>query len=154
MGAHSDQALDLDDAGVIALFTCYENPDAGPTRQLVVEPKDSGDPPFTIPLRHGEVVVFSADTNRRFRHRIMLDRTAPDPDNTWLGLTFRTSTAFVRFDDGHPRLADGTPLTPADEQQRDEFYRLRRRENQETDFAYPRLTCTLNPGDLRPAVGS
>jgi hypothetical protein len=150
MGAHSDQALDLDDAGVIALFSCYERPEAGPSRRLVVESKEPGEPSFDIPLLHSHVVVFSTDTNRRFRHRIVLDRATADPDNRWLGLTFRTSKTYVDARDGQPRLADGTPLTLADEQERHEFLRLRRRENQETDFVYPRITCTLSPSDLRP----
>jgi hypothetical protein len=150
MGAHSDQALDLDDAGVIALFSCYERPEAGPSRQLVVESKEPGEPSFAIPLLHGHVVVFSADTNRRFRHRIVLDRATADPDNRWLGVTFRTSKTYVDVREGQPRVADGTPLTLADEQERHEFLRLRRRENQETDFVYPRITCTLSPSDLWP----
>jgi hypothetical protein len=150
MGAHSDQALDLDDAGVIALFSCYERPEAGPSRRLVVESKEPGEPSFAIPLLHGHVVVFSADTNRRFRHRIVLDRATADPDNRWLGVTFRTSKTYVDVREGQPRLADGTPLTLANEQERHEFLRLRRRENQETDFVYPRITCTLSPSDLWP----
>ncbi|MFY0533197.1 hypothetical protein [Nannocystis pusilla] len=42
MGAHSDQALDLDDAGEIAVFSCYEHPEAGPSRRLMVESKEAG----------------------------------------------------------------------------------------------------------------
>lgn len=150
MGAHSDQALDLDDAGVFALFSCYERPAAGPSRRLMVESKEPGEPSFVIPLLHGHVVVFSADTNRRFRHRIVLDPATADPDNPWLGVTYRTSKTYVHVRDGQPRLADGTPLTLADEEERHEFLRLRRRENQETDFVYPRVTCTLSPSDLWP----
>lgn len=150
MGAHSDQALDLDDAGEIALFSCYEHPEAGPSRRLMVESKEAGGPSFVIPLHHGRVVVFSADTNRRFRHRIVLDPSAPEPDNAWLGVTFRTSKTWVHVGDGQPRLADGTPLTLADDEERREFLQLRRRENQETDFVYPRVTCTLSPSDLWP----
>ena len=151
MGAHSDQALDLDDAGEIALFSCYEHPAAGPSRRLMVESKEPGGPCFEIPLLHGRVVVFSADTNRRFRHRIMLDPTAGAPDNPWLGVTFRTSKTWVHFRDGQPCLADGTPLTLASDEERREFLRLRHRENHETDFVYPRVTCTLSPSDLWPA---
>ena len=154
MGAHSDQALDLDEAGVIALFSCYERPDAGPSRRLVVEPKEPGAPSFVIPLLHSQVVLFSADTNRKVRHRILLDPEAADPDNRWLGVTFRTSKTYVHVRDGQPRLADGTPLTLADEEERHEFLRLRRRENQETDFAYPRLTYTLSQSDLVPPSSS
>lgn len=152
MGAHSDQALDLDDAGELALFSCYEHPDAGPSRRLMVESKQPGGPSFVLPLLHGRVVVFSAATNRRFRHRIVLDPAAGAPDNPWLGVTFRSSRTFVHVRDGQPRLADGTPLTVADDEERREFLRLRRRENQETDFVYPRVTCTLSPSDLWPPV--
>ncbi|MBK7826955.1 MAG: hypothetical protein IPJ59_17360 [Nannocystis sp.] len=150
MGAHSDQALDLDDAGEIALFSCYEHPEAGPSRRLMVESKEPGEPSFVIPLLHGRVVVFCADTNRRFRHRIVLDPAAGDPDNPWLGVTFRSSRTWVHVLDGQPRLADGTPLTLANDEERREFLRLRRRENQEADFVYPRVTCTLSPSDLWP----
>jgi hypothetical protein len=56
----------------------------------------------------------------------------------------------VRFRDGQALLPDGTRLTPADDGQRQEFYRLRRRENTETDFTYPRLTYTIGDSDLMP----
>lgn len=150
MGAHSDQALDLDDGGEIALFSCYEHLEAGPSRRLMVESKEPGGPSFVVPLVHGRVVVFSADTNRRFRHRIVLDPAAGEPDNSWLGVTFRASKTWVHLRDGQPRLADGTPLTLASDEERREFFRLRRQENQETDFVYPRVTCTLSSSDLLP----
>lgn len=150
MGAHSGQALDLDDAGEIALFSCYEHARAGPSRRLMVESKEPGGPSFVIPLLHGHVVVFSADTNRRFRHQIVLDLATGDRDNPWLGVTFRTSKTWVGVRDGQPRLADGTPLTLANDDERHEFFRLRHRENQEIDFVYPRITCTLSPSDLGP----
>lgn len=151
MGAHSDQALDLDEDGELALFSCYEHPDGGSSRRLMVESKLPGGPSFEVPLVHGRVVVFSAATNRRFRHRIVLDPATGEPDNRWLGLTFRTSKTWVQVRDGQPRLEDGTPLTLADDEARQQFLRLRRRENQETDFVYPRITCTLSPSDLWPA---
>lgn len=150
MGAHSDQALDLDDAAEIALFSCYEHPAVAASRRLLVESKLPGGPSFEIPLMHGRVVVFSAGTNRRFRHRIVLDPASGSGDNTWLGLTFRTSKTWVHMHDGQARLADGTPLTLAGDEQRREFFSLRHRENQETDFVYPRVTFTLSPSDLWP----
>jgi hypothetical protein len=144
MGGHCDQATDLADDSFIAVFSCYKDPEPGPPRKLLVESKSGGDH-AEIPLTHLSVVVFSVDTNRRHRHRIVLDRRT---GNEWLGLTFRTSKTFVRFRDGHPHLPDGTRLTEADDDQRREFYQLRRRENTETDFAYPRLTYTISAGDL------
>lgn len=148
MGAHSDQALDFDEAAEIAIFSCYEDPEARPSRRLLVESKEPGGRGCQIPLVHNSVVVFSADTNRRFRHRIVLGAGARE--NAWLGVTFRTSKTFVRFREGQPCLADGSRLTRASEEERRELYRLRGRENHETDFVYPQITYTLSASDLLP----
>ncbi|WP_031064341.1 alpha-ketoglutarate-dependent dioxygenase AlkB [Streptomyces sp. NRRL WC-3742] len=151
MGAHSDQALDLADDSSIAVFSCYRHPEAGPPRKLIFEPKEpDGGEPFEIPLTHHGVVVFSTATNRRLRHRIVLD--TPATDNQWLGVTYRTSKTLLHFHDGHPHLPNGARLTPADDDQQREFYALRRRENTETDFSYPPLTCTVSASDLTPPV--
>nr|WP_223245144.1 hypothetical protein [Streptomyces sp. CBMA156] len=152
MGGHSDQALDLADASFIAVFSCYQRPDPNPTRKLIVESKGPDGETFELPLAHHGVVVFSVGTNRRLRHRIVWDAPARAADNPWLGVTFRTSKTIVRFRDGHAYLPQGARLTSADEEQRHEFYRLRRRENQETDFVYPGLTYTVSESDLLPPV--
>ncbi|MFF2774273.1 hypothetical protein ACFVU3_05130 [Streptomyces sp. NPDC058052] len=152
MGAHSDQALDLADGSFIAVFSCYRDPGAGAPRKLVLAPKDSGGETFELPLAHNGVVAFSVATNRRLRHKIVLDASGPTADNPWLGVTFRTSRTSVRFADGHPHLPRGARLTLADEEQRRAFYRLRRRENDETDFVYPPLTYTVSESDLVPPV--
>lgn len=67
-------------------------------------------------------------------------------------MTFRTPKTLVRFRHGHAYLPEGARLTSADEEQNTEFYRLRRRENKETDFAYPSLTYTISESDLMPPV--
>lgn len=146
MKRHSDQALDLADGSTIAIYSCYRDPDR-PSRRLVVKPKGEGDA-FDIVLAHGSVVAFSLETNRRFTHTITLIDRAPDTD--WLGLTLRTSKTFIR----EGRFADGTPLTLATEEQRHDFYQLRRRENDETSFAYPPITYTLSESDLRPPTSA
>ncbi|WP_327171323.1 alpha-ketoglutarate-dependent dioxygenase AlkB [Streptomyces sp. NBC_01336] len=152
MGSHSDQALDLADDSFIAVFSCYRHGEASPPRKLIFESKRSGGEKFEIPLTHHGVVAFSVDTNRRLRHRIVL--AAPDraTDNQWLGLTFRTSKTSIRFRDGLPYLPQGARLMSADEDQRREFYRMRRRENKESDFVYPPLTYTVSESDLMPPV--
>ncbi|WP_374775245.1 alpha-ketoglutarate-dependent dioxygenase AlkB [Streptomyces sp. NBC_01310] len=150
MGSHSDQALDLADESFIAVLSCYQHPEVSP-RKLIFESKESDSDTFEIPLTHNSVVVFSVESNRRFRHKIVLD-TVPTADNQWLGVTFRTSKTLLRFRDGHAYLPQGTRLTSADDEQRREFYRLRRRENNETDFAYPALTYTVSESDLLPPV--
>nr|WP_254553236.1 alpha-ketoglutarate-dependent dioxygenase AlkB [Kitasatospora sp. MMS16-BH015] len=151
MGAHSDQALDLAEGSSIAVFSCYRHPDAGPPRKLLFEAKTTGEK-FELPLLQGSVVTFTLEANRRFRHRIVLDKAPEAADNEWLGLTFRTAGTRLRFTDGTPRLPDGARLTPAEEEQQREFYALRRRENTETDFAYPHLGYTLSASDLVPPV--
>ncbi|MFG3039296.1 alpha-ketoglutarate-dependent dioxygenase AlkB [Streptomyces sp. NPDC048330] len=150
MGSHSDQALDLAEDSFIAVFSCYENPGAGPPRKLVVESKTSGTERFEIPLTHHSVVTFSVDANRHFKHKIVLDKPVPAEDNPWLGVTFRTSKTLLRFREGVAHLPDGRRLTTADDEQAREFYRLRRRENNETDFVYPTLTYTISESDLLP----
>jgi len=153
MGAHSDQALDLADDSFIAVFSCYEHPEAGPPRKLVLASKDpDGEQRFEVPLAHHGIVAFSVASNRLLRHRIVLDAPGPTADNRWLGFTFRTSKTPVRFRDGHARLPGGARLTAADDEQRSAFYRLRRLENETTDFVYPPLTYTVSGSDLLPPV--
>ncbi|MET9922431.1 hypothetical protein ABZZ04_36010 [Streptomyces sp. NPDC006435] len=152
MGGHSDQALDLADESFIAVFSCYQRPEAGPPRKLIFESKEFEGEKFEIPLAHHSIVAFSVDSNRRFKHKIVLDAAARATENQWLGVTFRTSKTLVRFRDGHVYLPQGARLVSADDEQRREFYRLRRRENNETDFVYPALTYTISESDLMPPV--
>jgi hypothetical protein len=150
MGSHSDQALDLADDSFIAVFSCYRHPEASPPRKLVFESKETGAESFEVPLAHNGVVAFSVESNRSVRHRIVLDTPARRVDNQWLGVTFRTSKTLVRFRDGHVYLPQGVRLMSADDEQRREFYQLRRRENHEADFVYPPLAYTISESDLVP----
>ncbi|RAG84335.1 hypothetical protein DN069_17790 [Streptacidiphilus pinicola] len=153
MGSHSDQALDLADESFIAVFSCYQHPEVGPPRKLIVESKGAEGETFDVPLAHDTVVTFSVESNRRLRHKIVLDAPGGAADNQWLGVTFRTSKTLVRFRDGQAHLPQGARLTSADDEQRQEFYRLRRRENSETDFVYPPLSYTISDSDLMPPDG-
>ncbi|MFI6641024.1 hypothetical protein [Streptomyces sp. NPDC050504] len=152
MGGHSDQALDLAADSYIAVFSCYRNAGAGAPRKLVVESKGADGGTYEVPLAHHGFVVFSVASNRLLRHKIVLDAAGRAADDEWLGVTFRTSKTLVRFRDGQPHLPQGARLVTADEEQRREFYRLRRRENHETDFGYPPLTYTVSGSDLLPPV--
>lgn len=151
MGGHSDQALDLADESFIAVFSCYKRPElARPPRELLVESKGPGGDTGAIPLAHNSVVVFSVDANRRFKHKIVLDALARPPANQWLGITFRTSKTPIHFRGGRACFLDGVCLALASDEQRQEYYHLRRRENQETGFVYPRITYTISESDLMP----
>jgi hypothetical protein len=151
MGAHSDQALDLAEGSFIALFSCYKQPEmAKSPRKLIVESKASEGERAEIPMAHNGVLVFSVDTNRRLRHKIVLATSSRSLENQWLGFTFRTSKTLVRFSDGRMCFPDDEGLTLANDDQRREFYHLRRRENDELDFRYPRVTYTISESDLMP----
>lgn len=152
MGSHSDQALDLADESFIAVFSCYRRPESTPPRKLIFESKGEGEERCEIPLTHNGFVAFSVESNRRLKHRIVLDVPDRRAENEWLGVTFRTSRTCVRFRDGQADLPHGPRLMAADDEQRREFYELRRRENNETDFVYPPLTYTVSESDLMPPV--
>lgn len=149
MGAHSDQALDLEAESYIALFSCYKHPElATPPRTLVVMSKDDSSPTFEIPLTHNSMVVFSLDTNRRFKHKIVLDLSGRVPENEWLGITYRSSKTFVQFRDEQAFLENGTRLTLANGDQTRQFYKLSGQENRETDFTYPALPFSISESDM------
>lgn len=151
MGGHSDQALDLADGSFIAIFSCYQYPElANPPRKLLVESKESDSAKAEIPLLQNHVVVFSVAANRRLRHKIVLNAPRQPPENRWLGITFRTSKTLVRFRDDGAYFKDDVPLTLANDDQKREFFHLRRRENDETEFTYPRITYTISESDLMP----
>lgn len=149
MGFHSDQALDLEDGSSIAIFSCYKYPKlANSSRKLVIKSKEPSGGTIEIPLIHNSFVLFSLDTNRRFKHKILLNRSACSPENEWLGITFRTSKTFVRFRNEGTYFEDGTLLTLANDDQRREFYSLRSRENKEMNFTYPWITYTISKSDI------
>lgn len=151
MGYHSDQALDLVDGSFVALYSCYEDPKSRVAlRKLVIRDKTT-EKETSILLEHDSVVLFSLETNTTHAHKIVLDPvpspSSPEPDNRWLGITFRCSDTFVRFDDGTPRLEGGETLQLANEEQRKMFYRLRGQENRSMGFDYPPLDFTISMAD-------
>lgn len=122
------------------------------THEIRASALDPAGRTFEIPLTHNGVVVFSLETNRHYRHKIVLDRSANPVENRWLGITFRTSRTFVRYGDEGPRFEDGTRMTLADDESARELYRLRGCENREVDFVYPRITYTLSESDLKVPI--
>jgi len=152
MNFHSDQSLDLDDDSYIALFSCYEKPEElfpQYIRKLKVKDK-LGDEESGILLTHNSVILFSTTTNTKFQHKIVLDPAQAKTsvsDNRWLGITFRMSKTYIRFDDNVPRFPNGKPLVLAGKDQEAEFFKLRGQENRELNFVYPELTYTINVAD-------
>lgn len=151
MGFHSDQALDLEEGTMIALFSCYKHPDQDGTRKLIVGSKDSGDQ-FEVCLEQNSAVVFSLETNKRFKHKIVLDRSKNIPENHWLGITFRTSKTFVQYRNNRAFFESREELTLATKEECSEYFPLRGQENREIDFSYPSISYTISRSDLLPPV--
>ena len=161
MKFHSDQALDLDPETYIAVFSCYDDPSA-PPRALRIIHKDSDpeDPQSyqDISMDHQSVIVFSVETNKFYRHKIIQETS--ETGSRWLGLTFRCSATFVYRADGsasehtaHTRFRDtGKLLELADKEKKQKFIRYKGRENREA-FEYPSGICyTLSPHDFWPPI--
>ena len=147
MGFHSDQAQDLLPGSDIAVYSCYKSSEEESmcARKLVVEAKD-GSSTSEVPLRHNHVVVFSLDTNRRFRHKIVLDGEGKK-GNEWLGVTIRTSNRHVQYRDGEGYWESGDKVRLASDEEKKEFYKLRGMENKQCDFHYPLMTYSISPSD-------
>ncbi|AUC77613.1 alpha-ketoglutarate-dependent dioxygenase AlkB [Olleya sp. Bg11-27] len=154
MGYHSDLSLDLKTDSYIGLFSCYKHPEkltATTTRILRIKDK-STEEEFDITLTHNSFVLFSVETNAKYSHKIILENPNRDAlklaDNKWLGITFRTSKTFVKFNNDIPFFEDGTLMELANEVQEKEFYKLRGEENRSLDYTYPDLKYTLSKADL------
>jgi hypothetical protein len=160
MGFHCDQAQDLQSDSYLALYSCYQRPELEPTRRLVIQAKDTPQgiaaQQFELPLHHNSVVLWSMETdNRRFRHKIVPTSVEALASNSWLGVTLRSSRTYVTYRDGRASFEDKcTPLTLfPDAAHRQDFYRLRSRENREMEeFCYPLSTHTISPSDLVPPL--
>jgi hypothetical protein len=161
MAFHSEQAQDLAEGSQIVLFSCYENPNVI-SRKLVVESKIPGEGGFEIPLAQHSIVVWSLETNSRFRHKIVLDKSQGEPpENVWMGFTFRTSSTFIQYrqEEGESKTRayfydSGTPLVLLEgDLACSPIYKLRKMENAATEFQYPAfLSSTISRSDLKPPI--
>jgi hypothetical protein len=152
MKFHSDQSLDLKENSLICIFSCYENQNAN--RILEIKNKDSGKN-IEIFLDHNSIVFFPLVTNSKNLHKIKLQtKSITDKKDKWLGITFRLSKTFIKFECNEsnilrPLLIDlNKELRIANKVEEREFYILRKRENIVDYFLYPKIEYTISPGDL------
>ena len=153
MGFHSDQCLDIEKNSFIGIFSCYENPDqltAKNMRKLKIKNKIT-DEEFEVSLAHNSVILFSTETNSKFKHKIVLDI---DPksinstiENRWLGITFRTSKTYIEFKNNVAFFTNGALLHIADKEQEKEFFKYKGEENKNLNFNYPILNYTISLAD-------
>jgi len=132
MGFHSDQALDLDPDSFIAIYSCYSEPEKGGFRTLIIKEKGGSDN-FEIPMLHNSVIIFSVQNNSKYLHKIILKQCRK---NTWLGITFRLSKTIDK------------KLRLANQEEKREFFRLRKLENTLVDFSWSDIDYTISPSDL------
>lgn len=153
MGFHSGQCLDIENHSFIAIFSCYEHPDelhAEQIRKLKIKDKTTGEE-FEFSLTHHSVILFSTQTNAKFKHKIVLERNPkliyPSIENKWLGITFRTSKTYIEFKENVPFFNNGVALQLANEEQQKEFLKYRGEENKNLNFDYPFLNYTMSFAD-------
>ncbi|MFB9053870.1 alpha-ketoglutarate-dependent dioxygenase AlkB [Formosa undariae] len=154
MGYHSDLSLDLKTDSYIGLFSCYKHPETlTDTSIRILRIKDkSTEEEFDIALTHNSFVLFSVEMNAKYSHKIILENPNREAlklaDNKWLGITFRTSKTFVKFNNDIPSFKDGTFIELANEVQEIAFYKLRGEENRSLNFTYPEIKYTLSKADF------
>jgi hypothetical protein len=145
MRFHSDQALDLVSSSYICIFSCYDDPSTAIKRKLKIKNKQT-DERFEILLDHNSVIIFSTEINKTYAHKIVADSGI---NSRWLGITFRLSKIFIKFDDITPYFyPEHKILTIATENQVSEFLKHKSLENSGLNYSYPEIFYTLSPGDL------
>lgn len=150
MGFHSDQALDLKLNSWICIYSTYSNPElVSSIRKLVIQSKLTGIV-NEYELENNSVIMFDTNTNDTHIHKIVLSNPNAKPNsNIWLGITFRTSKTFIKFDNFKPYFTDTMDqLVLATEQEKKEFYTMRSQENKSIGFTYPYINYTISSSDL------
>jgi hypothetical protein len=147
MNFHSDQDLDLEDDSQICLFSCYNNSETLDIRQLIVKEKGNKYNTETILLNHNSAVIFSTDTNKKYLHKIILNKIQSNDE--WLGITFRLSKTFIKFINEIPYFYKiNKLLTLANDIEKKQFFQLKKLENINCDFNYYQIDFTISESDL------
>jgi len=133
MKYHSDQSLDLDPESFICIFSCYDK-SPGEVRLLMIKNKETNEISIEE-MNDNSFIIFSVDTNSKYIHKIVPSTTCK---NKWLGLTLRSSKKLIN--PGEIRLAN--------EEERQQFYKLKARENKYSNFENIQIDYTISPGDL------
>ena len=162
MKFHSDLDLDLKQDSYICIFSCYKNPLFSHKRIFSYKKKGSNDVK-EIPMKHGSIIIFSVKDNEDYLHKITLMNstnkyTKNFDENRWLGITFRFSKTFVDFINKediviknyvcNKRLNYTEIFTRASEKEKEQFYKLKKNQNNKNNFTYPNITYRISPGDL------
>jgi nitrogen regulatory protein PII-like uncharacterized protein len=151
MSLHSDQALDLEEDSYICLFTCYDNKDTKELRKLIVKEKATQKITEII-LDNNSFVIFSTSVNKSFLHKIILDSKTSTKDQ-WLGITFRLSKTFIKFENEIPHINNDI-FRLANDKEKKEFYYFKKLENEDINYKYPFINYTISVNDILPIVNN
>ena len=87
-----------------------------------------------------------------------MDNYTKEPDNKWLGITFRLSKTFIKFVDDKPHIVTddgklGKELRIATNFEKKEFYKHKSNENAyDGIYNYPEIDYTISKSDLMPNI--
>lgn len=147
MKYHSDITLDLDPCSYICIYSCYSNPESKSVRKLIVKSKED-DSEYEYILHHNSIILFSVETNKKFTHKIILDKPSRD-NNKWLGMTLRLSKTFIHFINEEAYFYNtDIKLKEANIEERKQFYKMKGDENHIIEFSYDFIDYTISQSDL------
>jgi hypothetical protein len=153
MGFHSDQALDLADNSYICLFSCYNTESPKDKRKLIIKEKTEKiqeTKSSEIILDHNSIVLFSTEINKKWLHKIILEKKTNNNDK-WLGITWRLSKTYIKFTNNVPyTFPDNKIFKLADNNEKKEFYKYKKLENDDINYKYPQLNYSISPSDIMP----
>lgn len=147
MGYHTDQSLDLKENSYICLFSCYENNSNNleDLRKLKIKNKIT-EKYSEILLENNSIVLFSTSTNFEHKHKIVLDSITAK--NRWLGITFRTSKTFIKFNGNVPCIYPfNKVLKIANDEEKKDFFKHKKNENINNIYIYPYIDYTISIND-------
>lgn len=159
MGYHTDNALDLEDNSIIAIFSCYNNMDTNNIRELEIKNKTNNEI-TTLKMNHNSLIYFDTEFNKNNLHKIILKKNKLintkdkssyiEKDDLWLGITFRLSKTYIKFINEEAYFTKtNIKLTLSTNEEANIFYKLKKIENNNISITYPVFNFTISPGDLK-----
>lgn len=145
MRYHSDQSQDLAPDSFIALYTTYDDSNNS-NRKLQIQCKQTGKT-FYILLEDKSMVVWTLETNAKYRHKII---PCNNLDNVCHTMTLRNSKTFVSYVDNRCIMVSSMKeLLLANDNEKNNIITLKGIENKEImTSGYPSYNYTLSPSDM------
>ncbi len=144
MKYHTDCSLDLKEDSYIAILSQYEYKcNKNCNRFLSI--KSKADNKITeIEMLNNSVILFDLETNSKHIHSIF-KKHITSCECKWIGTTFKYSKTFaLQYKKALYLYPFFKKITQATEEQKHEFYRCRKEENQRLMYTYPDINYFIN----------